>query len=184
MLEDSIERLFLSLPVPEQAITPIQRSLAQYPQYIERPVKPANWHLTLLFLGAVKNPTQYYGRLKLPLPQQFVPTVRITHVGRGLHKHQLWAYAEPSAVLVNLRDELMARLKKMRFRFGADAAVEENDFVPHITIAKLFPVAGGVGLADFPVTVSWSAAEAQVVRSTPRPEGSQYDVQQTMSLAP
>ena len=182
MLEDTTERLFVSLPVPEQAMEPIERSFGQYPQYIERALPREHWHLTLLFLGEIKNPTQYYGRLKLPLPQQFVPTVRITHVGRGLNKHQLWAYAEPSGVLANLRNELMARLKKMRFRFGENATIEENDFVPHITIAKLFPIAGGVGMADFPINVSWSAHQAQVVRSTPQSHGPQYEVQQEISL--
>jgi 2'-5' RNA ligase len=177
-----MECLFIGLPVPNRLVGPIELSFSKYPQYIEQVIPPETWHLTLLYLGEVKNSRQYYGRLRVPLPQPFVPTVRITHVGRGLNKHQLWAYAEPSPVLTNLRHEILQRIKGMRLQHAAEIKID--DFVPHIAIAKLFPVAGGVGMADFPINVSFPVDQVTLYQNHSDEEARRYTRLEEIDLRP
>ncbi len=178
-LVDVKHRIFIGLPIPENVITAVQGSFQEYQQYITRPVVPEKWHLTLLHLGEVNNPKQYYSRLRKQLTSSFVPTVRITHVGRGLNKHQLWAYAEPSVSLKSMRSEIIKRLKSMRFQFQEKAELAD-DFVPHITIANLFRMTGGVGLADYPLTLSFTVNKAHIYRSDLASDDPRYNIEDTI----
>ncbi len=175
------ERLFIGLPIPERVGELLSSTFALYPQYIETQVPRANWHLTLAKLGDVENPKQYYSRLLKPLPQSFVPTVQLTHVGRGRPTRQLlWAFAEPTSVLLGLREQIVKRLKKMRFQFPPGELKQE--YIPHITLAHLFPQVGHVGIADAPTVTSFSVEAINVYRSRNLNQRSTYDIIDSISL--
>lgn len=173
-------RLFLGLPVPEHVVRQTQAAFPSYAHVIEREVPAEKWHVTLIWLDEVENPAQYHSRLRKPLPQSFMPTVQLTHLGRGRQRTQLWAYAEASAVLLNIRTQLMDRLRVMRFPVPTEE--KHRPFVPHITCAHLFESIGGVGLADTPLVTSFSVKEVLLYRSTLAPHGSHYTVETHIPL--
>lgn len=173
-------RLFLGLPVPASAREKIKAIAGPpYKQYFENFVPDENWHLTLFFFGEVKNPSQYFGYLKLPLPQAFTPTVSLTHIGRGKQRDQLWAFAQPTTSLLALRQALGARLQKVHF----PRAVNRNIFVPHIRLANFFPIVSGMGLADTAAGVAYAVQEAYLYKSEPTPQGSKYTILAAIKLA-
>jgi len=168
------QRVFIALPVPLSVTDAISQAFQQYPQYIERQVPVQKWHVTLTWLGELENPHQYLSRLTKSMMQDFLPTVRLTHVGRGKKRTQLWAYVDPSVSLLSIRTQLIDRLRS--FRCPLPPNIRQQVYIPHIHIADLYSVAGGVGLADYPTPVSFAAREAQVIYSTPTPKGSVYEV--------
>lgn len=165
-------RMFIALPVPRAIVPAVEAAWQQYPQYIEQIIPPEKWHLTLAWLGEVENPRQYFSRLSKDMLQEFLPTVRINHVGRGRQRPQLWAYIDPAVALLTLREQLLRRLVKMRFPVPKETVREK--LVPHIHIADLYGVAGGVGLADYPVAQSFAAREAHIILSELKPRGSVF----------
>ncbi len=173
-------RLFLAVPIPEAVVKVLERATHHYPQYIEKALPVENWHLTMVFLGEGENPAQYFGRLQKNLPQTFVPTVSLMHVGRGLQRSQLWAYAHPSTTLLNLRGQLVDRLKHMRFPLPHRD--EPSDFVPHVHLADLFPMSRGIGMADYPVISSFAVKEVNLYRSRSTPQGVQYSIEGIINL--
>ena len=175
------ERLFIGLPVPERVSELLASTFALYPQYIETQIPRTNWHLTLAWLGDVANPKQYYSRLLKPLPQSFVPTVQLTHVGRGRPTRQLlWAFAEPTPVLLGLREQMVKRLKKMRFQFPKGEP--QKEYMPHVTLANLFPQVGHVGIADAPTVTSFTVESINLYRSRTLNQRSTHDVVDSISL--
>lgn len=158
-------RIFIATPVPTQVVQAVQAALPEYQPYTERVVEASRWHLTLLWLGEVENPKQYYSRLRKAIPQQFVPTVRLTHLGRGKRRSQLWAYAEASVNLQNIRTQIIDRLRRMRFPLPD--AVLHRPFIPHIHVGDLYPIVLGIGLADYPLQTSFTIREAHAYRSHP-----------------
>lgn len=174
-------RMFIALPVPQNIATAVSKAFDQYPQYLERRVPEQKWHVTLLWLGDVENPEQYMSRLRKDMIQSFLPTVRVTHVGRGKQRKQLWAYIDPAVAITTIRNEVIARLKSMRFPIPDQE--RKRPFIPHIHIADLYDVAGGIGLADYPVPVSFAAREANIVYSTLTPQGSVYETVGTIRLS-
>lgn len=171
--------LFLGIPIPSNVVTQLTRGMQQYPQYIERAVPPERWHLTVVFLGEVENPRQYYSRLFKTLPQVFVPTVALMHLGRGLTRSQLWAFAHPSTGLLSLRQQLLERLKKMRVPLPQRG---EREFTPHIHVADLFAMSRGIGIADHPLSVSFAIPAVHIYRSTLDANGPTYTIEGTIEL--
>lgn len=168
---DTTASVFLGLPVPAAAREKLKvMAGSPYQQYFEKFVPDENWHLTLFFFGEVKNPEQYLGYLKRPLPQAFTPTIAITHIGRGKQRDQLWAFAQPTTSLLTLRQALGMRLQKVHF----PRAVERNQFMPHIRLANFFPIVSGLGLADTTAPVAYAVQEAYLYKSEPTPTGSKY----------
>jgi len=172
-------RLFLALPIPPTTASILEQSLQQYPQYIEKVIPTANWHLTMVFLGDVENPMQYLSRLLKLMPQTFMPTISLTYVGRGLQRDQIWAYAHVNPLLTNLRQQLVERLKKMRFPLPAD---HQREFVPHIHLANMYPLARGVGMADHAINVSFAAQAIHLYHSQPQSDGAHYEILGTIGL--
>lgn len=182
---DSVTRLFLGLTVPEVIKAQLRAEAHKhYPQYIKRWIPEENWHLTLLFLGEVKNHTQFFGRLKPALDLPYIPTVQFTHIGRGLKRDQLWAYAVPSPALNYLRDQLVLRLKSMRWplphndydRFRTPA------FMPHVRIATLFPMTAPLGLADSATPATYAPKECRLFRSEITEYGAHYSSELSIPL--
>lgn len=173
-------RLFIGLLVPEHVRPVLEAGLKQYPQYIERIIPPENWHLTLVFLGTVDHYAIQLKRLTKPLWQSFVPTVSITHLGRGKVRQHIWAYVNPSMVLQSLRDDIVRRTRTM----GLLPEQEKHRlFIPHIHVANLYEMAGGIGLPDYPASTTFAVREASIFKSDPTPEGRRYSIVGTIPLS-
>lgn len=177
-------RLFIAIPVPDHVTQELEQAMQYYPQYIEKLIPKSRWHLTLFFLGEVKNYPWYLGRLTKNLPQQFLPAVTITHVGRGLHRGQLWAYAHRANVLDNVRTQISQRVSKLRIPMLQGAKRKRERFIPHINLAKLHPASRGVGMADFPVVTTFTARQAVIYRSDLGPKGPNYTKEGIINLVP
>lgn len=176
---DTEARLFLAIPIPPSADPAIARALEHYPQYIESTIPRERWHLTLVWLGNVLNHAQYLSRLLKPLPQTFVPTISLTYVGRGLQRTQLWAYANPSPMLMAIRTSLLDRLKAMRFQLPPSYRAA---YVPHVHLADLFPMARGVGLADAPATTTFAVPAVHLYQSHRAGNSTRYSLEGTIEL--
>lgn len=176
---DTVARLFLGLSVPTTLSQKLKEGAKQhFGQYFGEFLPEENWHITLFFFGDVKNPEQYLGRLKQPLPQAFVPTISITHIGRGAERHQLWAYVNPTPALLVLRDNIHERLRKIHFPH----AIGNPKFVPHIHLANFYPTVSGLGVADVALPAVYSTQEAHLYQSTRTKTGSHYDVISTINF--
>lgn len=175
---DTIARLFLATAVPPNVRTTLLTATNQYSNFVERIIPPENWHVTLVWLGdEVLNHSQYLSRLSKPLSQAYAPAVTLTHVGRGLQRGQLWAYAHVTPMLTQLRASLLHRLQSMRF-----PVPPQQEYIPHIHVANLFDMSKGFGLADHATPLTFPIREIYLYKSTLSPQGSQYQVESTISL--
>lgn len=175
---DTSARLFVGLAVPSAPAMKLREAAEQHFGKHMKLILPEQWHLTLFFFGDVKNHAQYLGRLKQPLPQAFVPTVSITHIGRGEARDQLWAYAQPTSGLLALRQAINQRLLKTHFPRPADGP----QFVPHAKLGTFYPVVRGIGLADVASPVVFSIREAHLYKSTLSHDGPIYTIEATIPL--
>lgn len=156
-------RVFLGLDIPDFVKQSLYEGMKAYDRYIERTIPDERWHITLLFLGETANPKQYYSRLSKPLPQAYVPMVHVAYLGRGFHRGQLWAYINPTPLLMNIRNDLVVRLKKLRFPIPHKSLLGE--YAPHIAIAKLYSMSRGVGMPDEPISMTFAARDAYLYQS-------------------
>lgn len=174
---DRTARMFIGLPVPEQARTSLTEvARGRYGEYFEHLVPEENWHMTLFWFGNVRNPSQYMGRLEQPMARAFVPTVTLTHIGRGENRDQLWAYGLPTKGLVDLRAAIKMRLNKIRF----PQPVDKKQFAPHIRLANMYPTIRSLGMADTPVRETYAIREAYLYSSEIRHGGSKYTIEATI----
>lgn len=154
--------MFLGLGVPEHVRERLKEEARRsFGNYFKDFVPEENWHLTLFFFGDIKNPEQYLPRLKQPLPQAFVPTISITHIGRGAKRDQLWAYVNPTAGFLSLRDSLDERLRKIHF----PRPVQERKYIPHLRLATFYPTVSGLGVTDVGIQLAYATQEAYLYRS-------------------
>ncbi|MFH1354292.1 MAG: RNA 2',3'-cyclic phosphodiesterase [bacterium] len=177
-------RLFLAIPIPEQITNALEQAMQHYPQYVEKMVPKENRHLTLLWLGEVKNYAWYLRRLSGKMPQHFLPAITLTHVGRGLRREQLWAYAHETNVLKNVRRQVRRRVIKLRIPKMQTSKMEKELFVPHVRLANLHPASRGIGLADYPVGVTFTAKQIVIYSSELKKEGAKYTSEGIISLVP
>lgn len=163
-VKDLTARLFIGLPVPDVARSVIRRSMNSLRDAIDQRTEEADWHITLLFLGEVDNFTQYLSALLQPLPRMFVPTVSLTHLGRGLQRQQLWAYIHKTAAL----DALRADLEKNVVSAGMKGwkQYQKSQFVPHVRVAALKrEIKGNPSLPDVLSANLFTARQAHLYRS-------------------
>jgi 2'-5' RNA ligase len=175
---DTYARLFLAAPVPPTVRELLKGATKEYSNFVEKVVPEEKWHVTLLWLGGeVLNHSQYVSRLSKPLSQAYAPAITLTHVGRGLQRGQLWAYAHVTPMLTQLREALQHRLHSMRFPLPS-----QRDYVPHIHVADLFDMSRGFGLADQATPITFPVREIYLYKSVLTPQGSQYQIESTISL--
>jgi 2'-5' RNA ligase len=172
--EEKPVRIFLALPVPTHVAETINPAARNFDYATERMLPAEKWHLTLAWLGETHNPKQYISRLRKPMLQPFTPAIRLTYLGRGRKRDQLWAYADKSSVLLVIREELIKRLKKMRFPMPEETIKEE--YVPHIHVGNFYQTVRGIGMADIPLTTSFSVKEAVLLASVPTLKGTNYQL--------
>ena len=125
-------RLFVAIPLPERVRT--QLSMLQSGLQGARWIKPENIHLTLRFIGEVRN--DLAGDIDMALSEITAPAFEVALEGidsfsRGKHPHTLWVGVAKSEPLMRLQ----AKIEKALVDTGLDP--EDRKFTPHITIARL-----------------------------------------------
>ena len=174
-------RLFIAVPIPDYVRTHLREAVAHFRDSIRSAPSEESWHVTLIFLGTMEEAaalTEHLSEMSEVLPKLFMPTVTLTHAGRGKASGQLWAYAQPAGPLmdvqIKLREEVARRVP---------VTAERRAFVPHIRLAHLQPAAEKNALADLPLSVSFVAREAQLWRSDLSEGQPRYETMGVIPLA-
>lgn len=150
-------RLFVSIELPlglRKKLYHIGCGLAESAHSV-RPVKPQDMHLTLHFLGDV-------GEDRIQLLSGVVDSAAASNscftaavrgvgtFGRGKSPTVAWAGVEPAAGLLGIHKSLADGLA------GISMPVEQREYRPHITIARVKP---GRGVGFLPRIVEEMASE-------------------------
>lgn len=157
-------RLFIAIPIPDHIRPRLREALQSFHDVTSKDHREDRWHVTLLFLGEVEETADFPRHLPAiaaALPKLYIPTVTLTHAGRGKAPGQLWAYAQPTGPLM----EVQITLRNEVARVLPERESERRAFVPHIRLASLKPEARDTALADWPLGISFAAREAELVRS-------------------
>ena len=151
-----LRRLFIAIDLPKPVCWQLGRFVADAPRGV-RPVRPAQLHLTLHFLGAVDDDAcaALPGALAAVRQPPFTIALRGTGVfpPRG-RPTVLWAGVADSHPLV----ELHAATAKAVESCGL--AVEHRPYVPHVTLARLTPAVPRTWTAGFLDATSGLAIDA------------------------
>lgn len=180
-MTDSPNRLFFGLAIPDSTREKISVALSSFDKNSITLRPEAGWHLTLLFLGECPDVKGYLSRMTKPIPQAYVPTVVVTHLGKGLVGHHLWAYAQTPPSLEAVREELFMRLKKMRF--AAPGLKEKKPFVPHIHVADLAANHKTEMLPDKPIKSTFAVKEICLFQANKADKEHPYTIVATIPLA-
>ena len=124
-------RAFAAIPMPEQVTEPLEVVQDDLPA--GRPVLPENMHLTLVFLGELREPD--LEEVHLAFEAVRVPRFQIAVSGLGQ-----FGGAAPRAVYAALAESpglhhLQAKLAQAARNVGVD--LPNKRFVPHVTLARL-----------------------------------------------
>jgi len=167
-------RAFLALPLPDalaDRLVPMQAALL-----LPRPVPAQDFHVTLAFLGEVRE--DMLDELNLALETQRLPAPLLVLDGLGspggAHPRSVHALIRPDPVL----DRLQARVAQTVRRLGLP--LERRRFKPHVTLGRgAIPDPAALALAITragPVTSPpVPARQLSLYRSRLRPEGPLYD---------
>lgn len=133
----SAGRLFLGVPVTPGARRAISEGI-DLDQMPGRPVRPANWHLTLVFLGDTSGQSKARLSESLRMERLGAPfTVELGGIGafpRATRASVLWLGVSEGAGAVVALNEGVGRAARR-----AGFTVEERRFTPHVTLSRIRP---------------------------------------------
>lgn len=126
MTENKSKRLFIALPLPEEA----QDALKKLHQRIKgvRWTAPQNLHLTLRFIGA--SDVMREKKILNALYGIIMPQITLHLRGVGFWPGILWVGVEASQELVRLKQAVNGAF------MASDIKPEPKKFMPHVTIAR------------------------------------------------
>jgi 2'-5' RNA ligase len=182
MVEGVKTRIFVAVPLPDEARMALADDLAP----VDLPgslVPPANWHLTLRFLGWTDDVA--YDRLLAALDQ--------ADLGRGfeIEMGEMGAFprAKRATVLWLAVTKGQTRLEEVAA--GVEEAVqaagfdeEDRPFRPHLTLSRIRPPVDVTALIDsFPgARLGWRCRSVVVYRSHLGRGGARYEPLETFPL--
>lgn len=173
-------RLFIALPLPDEAVDAIMALQARMPR--GRMVPPDNLHLTLAFLGECDDcevEAAHDALEGLTAPALSVGLSSPAIYG-GRHGQAVAIEADGGAPLHELHDRLRGKLR------GAGLTVERRRFRPHVTLARLPGRADASGCLDALVGVRlgpYLCDEVVLFASVLHPDGAIHDPLVTRTLA-
>lgn len=184
------KRMFIAIDLPKQVAWQLGQ-LVQLRQHGDepprgvRPVRPAQLHLTLHFLGDVEDDSRLEVREQLAAVRHEPFTITIKGTGvfppRG-RPSVLWAGVVESQPLAELHAAVAAAIE------SCGLPVEHRPYVPHVTLARLSPAVprawtarfladtAGLAMADIP------AERFQLYESRKLDGASEHLVEATYSL--
>ncbi len=180
-------RLFVAVEVPQTARDALARSIASLREQHAalRWIPPANWHLTLAFLGDTPTARRHRARIALQAAARRADPIELTIDGRlgRFADRVLWAAVVSSggalpALAAGVRDALSA----------AGLTIDERPFRAHLTVAR---AGRGRRIPRVPawvdgpaLPVRWTASTVALVSSQPTNAGSRYRAVATWPLGP
>ncbi|MBI1833955.1 MAG: RNA 2',3'-cyclic phosphodiesterase [Candidatus Andersenbacteria bacterium] len=172
-----MSRIFLAIPIPAAASTVLTNATESYLSEVKDIMPNEKWHITMTFLGEVKDFSQYLPEITASLPQEYVSVVSVTHIGRGKKSDQLWAYVYKTPALEHIRVSIEERLISL----GISITNQEQQFIPHINLAHL-KKAGKV--TDTPCSLTFPVHEIGIYQSIPDGQTVQYNRLGDIALTP
>lgn len=168
-------RLFVALPVPawvrddlEAAVAPLREDAPQL-----RWVEPAQWHLTLAFLGSVASAdlAKVAGALAGSVGDGPNPTIGLDGSLGTFGRRVLWAGISPEPDLDVLAEAVRGALLPLGF-------ADDKAFHAHLTVARApkdqrVPQRLLEGFTG--PTTRWRADQVNLMRSRPGPGGATYE---------
>jgi len=171
---DTVERLFIAVPLTEQARDKIAAALPPLPG---RRVPPQNWHFTLRFLGDTERERR--DQLVLSLRRiRFGRSFSIRFDGLGAFPRAkrariIWlGVTDGARELVSLAEAIESALRHSGF------PAEERPFKPHLTLSRVEPPRTVVDLlgAQPALDVIMPVKEITLVRSSLGAGPAKYEV--------
>ncbi len=160
----------------DEACGPLQAALEHElnPEATLRWVAPANYHLTLAFLGNVqRRQLEHLHDIARDVAADAVPALfsleRFDWFPSPVKPRLLAALPGPSRALVDLQRELDRRLNQCGFH------TEKRPFRPHITVARVKSVARPADLAQATLDIECELDELVLYASTQGRAGPVYD---------
>ncbi len=167
-------RLFIAVDVPEAAVLAVAAAIASWREAFPnvRWVPPANWHVTLKFLGAT--PADH-----VPWLEESVGDIASAHRRAAVEVRGLGAFpaVERARVLWAGVDDpeagLDALVTDLETALASKFRKEMRRFHPHLTVARAEPpVRLPVGFADTPVATEPFSVEHMVLYRSRSQDGS------------
>jgi 2'-5' RNA ligase len=171
-------RVFVALELPSDVES--QLVVQQFLMPIPRKVERAQFHITVCFLGEMRD--EALEALHEDLMRLRVAPFELALAGFGIFgkakPNSVWAAVVPSDPLARLA----AKVERLGRAAGAD--VPARKFVPHITLGR-FPAMGPEDAARLERAVinsagfragPWEVGEMVLYQSTLTPDGPRYDV--------
>lgn len=167
-------RAFVALPLPDalaDRLVPVQAALR-----LARPVPAQDFHVTLAFLGEVREDLLDEAHDALSALRLPAPLLALDGLGTfgGDRPEGVHAVIRPDPVLDRVQAKVVQALR------GAGVALDRRRFQPHVTLgrgwiddpAALAAAMGRVGAVTSP---AMAALQMTLYRSRLRPEGPLYD---------
>lgn len=158
----STQRLFIGFALPERVKAMCQEAIRPYQPHLRGVIPPKRWHITLLFLGECLGVETLQAVLAKPIPQTYLPTITLTHIGKGLVEGQLWVSVLRTVALEQLEKTVRARL--VETGLNIPGLIQNRDFKPHIHVADLQPTLTFL-LVDKPLQITFVPQELHLFRS-------------------
>lgn len=184
----STMRLFIGIALPPEVSSRISTFTAALPPLPAalRWTSPAQWHITLQFLGAA-NESQY-ASVAQRLAQIASPPVSVSLVGAGFFNRAgiFYAAVVVSPELLALHKQIAAAMRECGF------PPEDRPYSPHITLARgrnrpspaaFAPLQTALRTAPAPAFGAFTAHEFLLYESFTEPAGSRYEVRARFPLA-
>jgi 2'-5' RNA ligase len=133
-------RIFIAINLPEEIKEEFERFKKRFSGLPAKWVKKENLHLTLAFLGYVKeeNLSKIIETTKNVASKQAPFSLKIIKISYGPPKifppKMVWAIGEESENLKKLQENLKNALLKMKI---PQLEEEERGFIPHITLSRI-----------------------------------------------
>ncbi|HEX6550344.1 MAG TPA: RNA 2',3'-cyclic phosphodiesterase [Gammaproteobacteria bacterium] len=170
------ERLFFALwpdPVLRDTIYKATRKAVRASG--GKPVPPANFHVTLAFLGSLAPEAAAVAREAATAIRGQAFELRLDQLGFWPQPQVVWLGANrvPDAAR-RLAEQLASGLRE------GGLQLDPRPFVPHVTLARKVGKPGELGSVR---PISWMAQDFVLVHSMTHPSGSEYSVLQRWPLA-
>ena len=174
-------RVFWAICLPSEIKEKLEEYQKKYlsPEFF-RKVKPDALHLTVLFIGSVKDreilSLQVIGKqLTSPLSPFPVSFNKITYGPSSSRPRLVWLEGEHSPILSELRNKMEQQLKRYHISFHQ----ENRPLKPHITLAR---IRKGISYQQLPpssyiekhLELQFTARELSLMESHLRPSGAEY----------
>jgi 2'-5' RNA ligase len=134
-----LRRVFIAINLPENLKEKLVKFEKNFPELPAKWVKKENLHLTLVFLGHLKDfHLEKVKEIIKEVGENFSPfSLSLKRVCFGPPKTSpprlVWVELEKNEVLENLVKKLQEKLKENKIPF----VVEDREFLPHITLARI-----------------------------------------------